>query len=338
MNQKNEHKDNIIIALSVALVVAVLCCSVLGVIIGLGGDVKAGAEVAEAYYSSPTSPETFNTFNWNGYLYYYFNMDISAQDLGELNMEFGDVADYIGLYDLYWKIPAYYIVTYNIYFEEGQDQWAGYTSLATYSSMTSSAPNVIDYYPISGGLRLNNQSFTCYSSDLTLIFINDGFDTLPTGSVEVEVEITRIVVGYFDIQAITDDFADEGYRYGYDDGYVTGNEEGLLQGYNNGYADGNQVGYDDGYRVGRAEGFSDGVEQAGDYTFFSLITSVFDAPLRVILGQWVDVNGDGVVDELRGGFLNFYVPVLDIDLAPLIISLFTVCIIIIVIRFVLARL
>lgn len=134
----------------------------------------------------------------------------------------------------------------------------------------------------------------------------------------------------------------EGYAEGYDEGYDRGSYDGYQDGYDDGsyygYDEGYTEGYDEGYTIGRNTGFNQGVEQAGNYTFFSLITSVFDAPLRVILGEWVDTDGDDVSDTLEGGFLNFYVPVLDIDLAPLIISLFTVCIIILVLRFILVRL
>lgn len=133
-----------------------------------------------------------------------------------------------------------------------------------------------------------------------------------------------------------------GYQTGYQEGYSAGEGDGYNEGFDTGteqgYTQGYDEGYDRGFIVGKNTGFNEGVQQAGDYTFFSLITSVFDAPLRVILGEWVDTNNDGVVDELTGGFLNFYVPVLDVDLAPFILSMFTVCIIIIVIRFVLARL
>lgn len=133
-----------------------------------------------------------------------------------------------------------------------------------------------------------------------------------------------------------------GYQNGYQEGYSAGESDGYNEGFDigteQGYTQGYDEGYDRGFIVGKNTGFNEGVQQAGDYTFFSLIASVFDAPLRVILGEWVDTNNDGVVDELTGGFLNFYVPVLDVDLAPFILSMFTVCIIIIVIRFVLARL
>lgn len=91
-----------------------------------------------------------------------------------------------------------------------------------------------------------------------------------------------------------------------------------------------------GILVGREEGYYQGVADANDYSFFSLFTSVFDAPITAIVGKWGDSDGDGVYQR-EGGMLNFYIPGLDINFAPFLLSLFTIAIIILVIRFVMAR-
>lgn len=102
------------------------------------------------------------------------------------------------------------------------------------------------------------------------------------------------------------------------------------------YNDGYETGKSQGIKIGREEGYYQGVADANDYSFFSLFTSVFDAPITAIVGKWGDSDGDGVYQR-EGGMLNFYIPGLDINFAPFLLSLFTIAIIILVIRFVMAR-
>lgn len=102
--------------------------------------------------------------------------------------------------------------------------------------------------------------------------------------------------------------------------------------YNDAYDDGIKM----GMLLGRQEGYNQGVLDANDYSFFSLFTSVFDAPITAIVGKWGDSDGDGVYQR-EGGMLNFYIPGLDINFAPFLLSLFTIGLIVLIIRFILAR-
>lgn len=102
--------------------------------------------------------------------------------------------------------------------------------------------------------------------------------------------------------------------------------------YDEAYAEGYKTGYGYGKYIGKNEG----IEQASDYSFFSLFSAVFDAPITAIVGRWGDSDGDGVY-EREGGLLNFYIPGLDINFAPFLLSIFTLAIIVMIIRFILAR-
>lgn len=102
--------------------------------------------------------------------------------------------------------------------------------------------------------------------------------------------------------------------------------------YDEAYAEGYKTGYGYGKYIGKNEG----IEEANDYSFFSLFSAVFDAPITAIVGRWGDSDGDGVY-EREGGMLNFYIPGLDINFAPFLLSIFTLAIIVMIIRFILAR-
>lgn len=102
--------------------------------------------------------------------------------------------------------------------------------------------------------------------------------------------------------------------------------------YDNGFDAGYNDGRDDGIQYGEQVGYENGYADARDYymnndfSFFALFSSVLDAPLQMIIGT----------DE-KPGMLNFYIPGLDINIAPFLLSLFSVALVITVIRFILAR-
>lgn len=102
------------------------------------------------------------------------------------------------------------------------------------------------------------------------------------------------------------------------------------------YNDGYEVGFNKGYTEGKNVGYYEGLGADTDISFFALFTSVFDAPITSIVGKWGDSDGDGVY-EREGGMLNFYIPGLEINFAPFLLSLFTIAVIVLIIRFILAR-
>lgn len=99
------------------------------------------------------------------------------------------------------------------------------------------------------------------------------------------------------------------YKNGYDSGYSNG--------YNVGKDDGYNIGYDEGYGIGEGIGFnngySDGVESANDYTFLGLLSAVIDAPVSYVRSLF-DFN------------------LLGVNLQGFLFGLFTLCIIITIVK------
>lgn len=73
-----------------------------------------------------------------------------------------------------------------------------------------------------------------------------------------------------------------------DDSYNMGYTAGQSAGYSNGYTAGQSSGYSEGYSagdtIGYNRGYSAGVEVGNDYTFFSLVSAVIDAPIQAFMG------------------------------------------------------
>lgn len=61
--------------------------------------------------------------------------------------------------------------------------------------------------------------------------------------------------------------------------YNQGYNAGVSAGYSDGNSAGYSLGYDNGLSDGRSIGFNEGVASANDYSFFSLISAVIDAPI-----------------------------------------------------------
>lgn len=102
------------------------------------------------------------------------------------------------------------------------------------------------------------------------------------------------------------------YTAGYNAGIGHGFNEGHSAGYNEGYSGGYKIGYDNG----NSAGFSAGVASANDYSFLGLIGSVIDAPIQAFMG-----------------LLSF--DVLGVNLSTFVLTLFTFCIILKIVSYVL---
>lgn len=101
--------------------------------------------------------------------------------------------------------------------------------------------------------------------------------------------------------------------------YATGYENGRRSGYEGGYSAGLEFAFNNidkssaSYIAGKNFGYSQGLNDAGDYTFFSLISSVVDVPIKALTGL-LDFNLFGI------------------DMSALYLSLFTLCIVIMVVK------
>lgn len=102
----------------------------------------------------------------------------------------------------------------------------------------------------------------------------------------------------------------EYYNYGYN--------TGLAEGYDTGYDNGSSAGYSQGLTAGYNNGYIAGTNDSGTYTFFSLISSVIDAPLSTLVG-----------------LLNF--EILGFNIKNLLLSLMTLGLIIAIVRIVMAK-
>lgn len=95
----------------------------------------------------------------------------------------------------------------------------------------------------------------------------------------------------------------------YDSGYYSGFNDGEKKGFTDGRLEGVNIGKQQGY----SQGFNEGVASANNYSFLGLMTSTIDAPLQVFTKMF-DFNLLGV------NMSSFY------------LSLFTACIIIIILK------
>lgn len=119
------------------------------------------------------------------------------------------------------------------------------------------------------------------------------------------------------------------YDSGYNAGYNAGQSAGYDSGYNAGQSAGIEQGKTDAFKTVNTSsasyqaGYSKGVNSAGNYTFLSLISAVIDAPIRAFFGY----TENGVTHP---GL--FSLNILGFDMSALILSMFTACVIIMIIK------
>lgn len=95
------------------------------------------------------------------------------------------------------------------------------------------------------------------------------------------------------------------YSAGYNDGYNAGDSAGEASGYKKGYSAGDSAGYSRGYNYG--------VSSSNDYTFLGLMSSVVDAPITAFTSL-------------------FSFEIFGVNLSGFVLGVFTLCIIIVVVR------
>lgn len=93
--------------------------------------------------------------------------------------------------------------------------------------------------------------------------------------------------------------------------------------YNTGYNAGSTAGYNNAYNQGYTAGLADGTNN--DYSFLGLISSVIEAPVNVLIGEYDSTTGLRV-----GGLLNF--EFLGYNMSTLLMSLFSLGVVICIIR------
>lgn len=159
--------------------------------------------------------------------------------------------------------------------------------------------NFIKYINTNGDfLRLS-----WYVGNSWCIDINNGYNYAPMESLLESREY------YFNTEFTQDVFFNNGYSQGKSDGYKSG------------YDKGSEVGYINGFNQGELKGYADGVNSKTDYSFLGLFTALIDAPIQALFG-----NGT------TGGLFNF--EFLGINLAGFYLSLFTIMIVLAIVKIV----
>lgn len=109
------------------------------------------------------------------------------------------------------------------------------------------------------------------------------------------------------------------YEFSFNDfvlNFYGGYNAGFTAGYNVGYNDAKNDFYNSRYQLGYSDGFNEGA--SGQYSFFALISAVVETPINAVLGV-----------------LNFNF--LGINLKDFFLSIFTIALIVLILKFVLVR-
>ena len=106
------------------------------------------------------------------------------------------------------------------------------------------------------------------------------------------------------------EYYNQGFSAGFSDGYNRGNTDGNIAGYDTGYKAGNTIGYESGYNKG--------LNDSNQYTFVNLIGATIDAPMQYFKSLF-----------------NF--ELLGVNLSSFLMGLFTLCIIVTIVKLCLGR-
>lgn len=205
-----------------------------------------------------------------------------------------------------YEISAYGYLVYYHMVQDDFDISDLYYRTTSFDNNTNSA--VIRYYDYNGRyfqLRFpsNINTSTAWLNYWSNRYISDLSSLLTMCYVPT-------TVFYYPRDLVDNDY----YQLGYDEGEKAGYEKGKDEYY--------QIGVDAGVEAGRILGFNEAYDKAllevGNFTFTGLISSVFDVPIKAFRGL-LDFN------------------VLGVDMAQFVLSLFSLSLIIVVIRFMLAR-
>lgn len=98
----------------------------------------------------------------------------------------------------------------------------------------------------------------------------------------IDAQATDSSSPLYPVEQSPDVIYDLGYNQGYTNGYETAMDGAYQDGYNTGYSEGNSTGYRNGYANGESAGYNQGVLDSNDYSFLSLTSAVFDAPVTIL--------------------------------------------------------
>lgn len=253
------------------------------------------------YYRDNTLREGMN--------YYYFNndWDMPLYRLNtKLNFSSGNFIEFtqeethaiIGFET--WGDTYSYASTMFIYFDAAYD----FSKAVALRIGTFGVGDPWDSYPFYTDLQ--RLGYTAYIYQQYLTSDSKSFYILIPTTLSSHGYVTSreyMLDGGFDI------LQESSYKDGYLAGYDVGHNAGFATGKNDGY----QSGYKNGQTFGYDKGFSEGVNSANSYSFFGLMASVVDAPIQAF---------SGLFDFEVFGF----------NMKTFFFSLFTICVIVFVIK------
>lgn len=243
--------------------------------------------------------------------------------------------------DNYWYSSAYSSTdgTTSVYFDKASmtnNYRFGFATPFDFHNLLSSQSFDIafpitvsfDFLRLSSNHNIYDYPWTGY---LYFVFFDSNYNIIPLQKANyhlltktTEYYLTEVPYYWGILSLITDDSVDAMTFKGTISGYT---KNSFSEVYSLGFQEGVESvdiqesftdGYNEGYRVGQDIGYLNGMSDQGDYTFFGLISSTIDAPLSVFRKMF-----------------NF--EILGTNMSAFMLSLFTVCIILAVVKLLLGR-
>lgn len=237
------------------------------------------------------------------------------------NLQYNSAGELISQPELnFWFDNLTFTTSVNVNFVNGVLSVPDFTNISyRYESNFSNSDNLLVYASL-------NKSYKYY---------------LQPNITQNDVSNFFALIDYRNYKPLDNDFYVAGYNSASSGYYDTG--------YKNGYSAGNTDGYNSGFTAGDAKGYQRGLNDSNNYTFLSLFGAIFDAPIQALFGgtqrlpagtkitdssgQTITLTTDTIVN--RGGMLNF--DLMGVNLSGFVLALFSLSIIIIVIKFALAK-
>lgn len=237
------------------------------------------------------------------------------------NLQYNSAGELISQPELnFWFDNLTFTNSVNVNFVDGVLSVPDFTNLSyRYDSNFSNSDNLLVYASL-------NKSYKYY---------------LQPNITQNDVYKFFALIDYRNYKPLDNDFYVAGYNSASKGYYDTG--------YNKGYSVGKDDGYRTGFSAGDSQGYARGVESANNYSFLSLFGAIFDAPIKAIFGGTstlpagttiTDSNGNTITLQStttvnRAGLLNFNL--MGVNLSGFVLALFSLCILVVVIKFALAK-
>lgn len=237
------------------------------------------------------------------------------------NLQYNSNGELISQPELnFWFDNLTFTTSVNVNFVDGVLSVPDFTNISyRYESNFSNSDNLLVYASL-------NKSYKYY---------------LQSNITQNDVSKFFALIDYRNYKPLDNDFYVAGFNSASSGYYDTG--------YENGYNKGKTDGYNTGFSAGDSQGYARGIENAGNYSFLSLFGAIFDAPIKALFGGTstlpagttiTDSNGNTITLQStttvnRAGLLNFNL--MGVNLSGFVLALFSMSIIIIVIKFALGR-